>query len=164
MIVSTDTAATATLRRPMVRRIGSSFPSNARLSQSLPSQTPDARRKIFTSKIETLAKLHVFDPEKIGLGDFGKPGNYFERQIGRWSRQYLGDIEAGVYDNTVVGDVVSRNPSFEVAAQFGEQLAGRLDALDVLHSAAGRRRSGHDVRAGSHARRLCRWRPIQRWE
>src|SRR4029079_18868947 len=30
---------------------------------SLPSQTPDARRKIFTSKIETLAKLHVFDPE-----------------------------------------------------------------------------------------------------
>jgi aminoglycoside phosphotransferase (APT) family kinase protein len=55
---------------------------------TLPSQTPDARRKIFTSKIETLANLHVFDPEKIGLGDFGKPGNYFARQVDRWTKQY----------------------------------------------------------------------------
>ena len=49
----------------------------------LPSQTPESRRKIFTSKIETLAKLHTFDPEKIGLGDFGKPGNYFARRHAR---------------------------------------------------------------------------------
>ena len=55
---------------------------------SLPSQTPDARRKIFTSKIETLAKLHTYDPEAIGLGDFGKPGNYFARQVDRWTKQY----------------------------------------------------------------------------
>src|SRR4030088_726371 len=55
---------------------------------SLPSQTPDDRRKIFTSKIETLAHLHLFEPEKIGLGDFGKPGNYFARQVDRWTKQY----------------------------------------------------------------------------
>ena len=55
---------------------------------TLPSQTPENRRKIFTSKIETLANLHVFDPEKIGLGDFGKPGNYFARQVDRWTKQY----------------------------------------------------------------------------
>ena len=55
---------------------------------TLPSQSPDARRKIFTSKIETLAQLHVFEPEKIGLGDFGKPGNYFARQVDRWTKQY----------------------------------------------------------------------------
>ena len=55
---------------------------------TLPSQTPEARRKIFTSKIETLAKLHTFDPEAIGLGDFGKPGNYFARQVDRWTKQY----------------------------------------------------------------------------
>src|SRR5438093_13115729 len=55
---------------------------------TLPSQTPDNRRKIFTSKIETLANLHVFDPEKIGLGDFAKPGNYFARQVDRWTKQY----------------------------------------------------------------------------
>lgn len=55
---------------------------------TLPSQAPDARRKIFTSKIETLAKLHSYDPEAIGLGDFGRPGNYFGRQVDRWTKQY----------------------------------------------------------------------------
>ena len=55
---------------------------------SLPSQTPDARRKIFTSKIETLANLQSSIPRKIGLGDFGKPGNYFARQVDRWTKQY----------------------------------------------------------------------------
>src|SRR3954467_1268693 len=55
---------------------------------TLPSQIPEDRRKIFTSKIETLAKLHMFDPVAIGLGDFGKPGNYFARQIDRWTKQY----------------------------------------------------------------------------
>jgi aminoglycoside phosphotransferase (APT) family kinase protein len=55
---------------------------------TLPSQTPDARRAIFTSKIETLAKLHSYEPDAIGLGDFGKPGNYFGRQVDRWTKQY----------------------------------------------------------------------------
>jgi len=55
---------------------------------TLPSQTPDDRRKIFTSKIETLAKLHSYDPGAIGLADFGKPGNYFARQVDRWTKQY----------------------------------------------------------------------------
>lgn len=48
----------------------------------------DERRAVFTSKIETLAKLHSYDPQKIGLGDFGKPGNYFARQVDRWTKQY----------------------------------------------------------------------------
>jgi aminoglycoside phosphotransferase (APT) family kinase protein len=55
---------------------------------TLPSQTGEARRKIFESKIETLARLHLFDPDAIGLGDFGKPGNYFARQVDRWTKQY----------------------------------------------------------------------------
>src|SRR5206468_2883203 len=55
---------------------------------TLPSQPPEARRKIFTSKIETLAKLHTYDPQAIGLGDFGKAGNYFARQVDRWTKQY----------------------------------------------------------------------------
>jgi aminoglycoside phosphotransferase (APT) family kinase protein len=55
---------------------------------ALPSQPPEARRKIFTSKIETLAKLHTYDPEAIGLADFGKSGNYFARQVDRWTKQY----------------------------------------------------------------------------
>ena len=55
---------------------------------TLPSQPPEARRKIFESKIRTLGELHNFDPEKIGLSDFGRPGNYFARQVDRWTKQY----------------------------------------------------------------------------
>jgi aminoglycoside phosphotransferase (APT) family kinase protein len=46
------------------------------------------RRAIYENKIATLARLHNTDHEKIGLADFGKPGNYFARQIDRWSKQY----------------------------------------------------------------------------
>ncbi len=63
---------------------------------TLPGQTPDARRRIFTSKIETLARLHVLDPQVIGLGDFGKPGNYFARQVDRWTKQYFHPTEPRV--------------------------------------------------------------------
>lgn len=55
---------------------------------ALPQLAKEERRPIFTSKIETLAKLHMYDPVAIGLGDFGKPGNYFARQVDRWTKQY----------------------------------------------------------------------------
>ena len=54
----------------------------------LPGMTPDDRRAIYLEMARTLARLHAVRPDAIGLGDYGKPGNYFERQIGRWSRQY----------------------------------------------------------------------------
>lgn len=53
------------------------------------------RGACFDAMNATIAALHSLDPDAIGLGDYGKPGNYFERQIGRWSKQYLGDAEAG---------------------------------------------------------------------
>jgi aminoglycoside phosphotransferase (APT) family kinase protein len=43
----------------------------------------------------TIAQLHSLDPVAIGLGDYGKPGDYFARQISRWSRQYLEETDAG---------------------------------------------------------------------
>lgn len=55
----------------------------------LPGQEPATRRAIYSSLNETMAKLHTVDYEAIGLGDFGKPGNYFIRQISRWSKQYV---------------------------------------------------------------------------
>lgn len=55
---------------------------------ALPQLPKEERRPIFTDKIETLAKLHMYDPETIGLGDYGKPGNYFARQVDRWTKQY----------------------------------------------------------------------------
>ena len=56
--------------------------------QTLPSVSRAERWPIYVSEIETLAKLHGYDPEKIGLGDFGRPGNYFSRQVDRWTKQY----------------------------------------------------------------------------
>ena len=54
----------------------------------LPDISKEGRRPIFEAKIATLAQLHKADYQAIGLGDFGKPGNYFERQISRWTKQY----------------------------------------------------------------------------
>ena len=54
----------------------------------LPGMQPSERRAIYDAQIDALAALHAFDPVTIGLGDYGKPGNYFERQVGRWTKQY----------------------------------------------------------------------------
>jgi aminoglycoside phosphotransferase (APT) family kinase protein len=55
----------------------------------------EERPLYFDAMNATLASLHRIDPAAAGLEDYGKPGNYFARQIGRWSKQYLGDVEAG---------------------------------------------------------------------
>jgi aminoglycoside phosphotransferase (APT) family kinase protein len=61
----------------------------------LPEVSAAERPLYFEAMNRTIARLHKIDPDEVGLGDYGKPGNYFERQIGRWSKQYLGDVEAG---------------------------------------------------------------------
>ncbi len=54
----------------------------------LPRSRPGERAAIYDSLNATIADLHNINYEALGLGDFGKPGNYFARQISRWSRQY----------------------------------------------------------------------------
>ncbi len=56
----------------------------------LPGLTPSERAAVYDELNATLAKLHKVDFEAVGLGDFGRPGGYFERQIGRWTKQYRG--------------------------------------------------------------------------
>ncbi|GGD79059.1 phosphotransferase [Croceicoccus mobilis] len=57
---------------------------------------PNADRPAYFDAMNaTMAQLHQVDYEAVGLGDYGRPGNYFARQIGRWSKQYLADEEAG---------------------------------------------------------------------
>jgi aminoglycoside phosphotransferase (APT) family kinase protein len=56
--------------------------------QTLPQYEPAERHAIFSDKIKTLARLHNIDHEAVGLGDFGKPGNYMGRQVDRWTKQY----------------------------------------------------------------------------
>jgi len=55
---------------------------------SLSEVDPSRRKALYFAMADAMAKLHAVRPADVGLGDFGKPGNYFERQIGRWSRQY----------------------------------------------------------------------------
>jgi aminoglycoside phosphotransferase (APT) family kinase protein len=54
---------------------------------SLPGLSREERRGIYHGMAEAMAKLHAVRPDEVGLGDYGRPGNYFERQIGRWTKQ-----------------------------------------------------------------------------
>lgn len=56
--------------------------------QSLPGMTGPERAAIYDEMNRVIAMLHRVDYKAAGLSDFGKPGNYFGRQIARWSRQY----------------------------------------------------------------------------
>ncbi|MDP3258211.1 MAG: phosphotransferase family protein [Bosea sp. (in: a-proteobacteria)] len=55
---------------------------------ALPGVTADDRQAMYFAMAETLAALHGFDWQAAGLSDFGKPGNYYARQIARWGRQW----------------------------------------------------------------------------
>ncbi len=54
----------------------------------MPGSNPGERAAAYDAMNATIARLHVFDPVKIGLGDFGKGDNYVPRQVDRWSKQY----------------------------------------------------------------------------
>jgi aminoglycoside phosphotransferase (APT) family kinase protein len=56
--------------------------------QSLPAYTPAERMPIYMAQVKTLADLHNTDYVAAGLADYGRPGNYFARQISRWTKQY----------------------------------------------------------------------------
>jgi aminoglycoside phosphotransferase (APT) family kinase protein len=60
--------------------------------QSLPDLTPDQRRATYLAMNRVIAELHKVNFAAQGLASYGKPGNYFERQIGRWSKQYQASI------------------------------------------------------------------------
>jgi len=55
---------------------------------TLPEVDDTERAAIFDEMNRVMAALHSVDVEAVGLADYGKPGNYFERQVGRWSKQY----------------------------------------------------------------------------
>jgi aminoglycoside phosphotransferase (APT) family kinase protein len=60
--------------------------------QSLPGMTPVQRGEIYDEMNRVISALHKVDFAERGLAGYGKPGNYFERQIGRWSKQYQASV------------------------------------------------------------------------
>ena len=62
----------------------------------LPDSDPAERCALYDAMNQTIADLHNFDVADLGLNEFGKPGNYFERQISRWSKQYSASETASI--------------------------------------------------------------------
>ena len=59
------------------------------LDPAMKNSDQDEAKGVYESMNESMAKLHSVDPDKIGLSNYGKPGNYVGRQVSRWSKQYI---------------------------------------------------------------------------
>ena len=97
----------------------------------MPEAPPEARRKIYTELAKYLTELHKVDFKAAGLGDFERSGNYFERQIKRWTKQYRasqtddvpaidalieylsGSVPAQTRTAIIHGDYTIKNVSFD---------------------------------------------------
>jgi len=89
---------------------------------TVPGVSNEERAALFDAMNATMAQLHSYDPEVIGLGDYGRPGNYFARQVGRWSKQYFEDEAAG------------RNPDMDaVIAWLEANMPADDGASSVIH-------------------------------
>lgn len=79
------------------------------------------RPAYFDAMNATIARLHMVDYTALGLEDFGKPGNYFARQLSRWSRQYLEDTDAG------------RNPDMDRLVEWLPANIPEGDETSIVH-------------------------------
>lgn len=96
---------------------------------ALPGLDPAERRAVYLAMAETLAALHSLQPEAIGLGDYGRPGNYFERQLARWSRQWKESPQEGIPDLDRLADWLASNlppDDGSVAIAHGDFRLGNL--------------------------------------
>lgn len=101
------------------------------VDQSLPSFSKEDRTRVYQEMNRVIAALHSVDYTKVGLDTFGKPGNYFGRQIARWSRQYK---EANTEDIPELHALIDWLPANIPAGEQTSIVHGdyRLDNL-VLH-------------------------------
>lgn len=76
---------------------------------ALPELPASERQAIYDAMVEVLAALHDVDIEAAGLSDFGRPGNYFERQLKRWSEQYRASVIDPIPDMDALIDWLSEN-------------------------------------------------------
>jgi acyl-CoA dehydrogenase len=99
--------------------------------QTLPGMTPQERGEVYRDVNRAIATLHTINPESVGLGDFGRAGNYFARQINRWGKQYLENHTQPIADlEKLIDWLPDRIPaSEEVSIVHGDY---RLDNV-MLH-------------------------------
>ena len=77
--------------------------------QSLPGMTPQQRGEIYDEMNRVMAALHTVKFAERGLAGYGKPGNYFERQIGRWSKQYQASVTQPIHEMDKLMEWLPRN-------------------------------------------------------
>jgi aminoglycoside phosphotransferase (APT) family kinase protein len=77
--------------------------------QALPGMTPSERADIYREMNRVISALHTVNFAERGLGSYGKPGNFFERQIGRWSKQYVASITQPIEEMDKLMDWLPRN-------------------------------------------------------
>ncbi|HEY5290269.1 MAG TPA: phosphotransferase family protein, partial [Caulobacteraceae bacterium] len=83
----------------------------------MPGATKAERSALYDDLNATLARLHQVDWRAAGLADYGRPGNYFERQIGRWTRQYRGAQTEDIVDmERLIETLPSRIPDDDTVA------------------------------------------------
>lgn len=73
---------------------------------AMPGVEPDERRAMYDAMGATMAALHRLDFAAVGLADFGRPGNYFARQLSRWSQQWT-QFRRGDDDNPDLDRIVA---------------------------------------------------------
>jgi aminoglycoside phosphotransferase (APT) family kinase protein len=98
---------------------------------TLPELPRAERRAVYEAMNGVIAALHKLDYQNLGLGDFGKPGNYFARQIDRWSKQYRASETEKIEAMDRLIDWLPRNlpPDDETAIVHGDY---RLDNM-IFH-------------------------------
>ncbi|MCY1671938.1 phosphotransferase [Novosphingobium sp. SL115] len=88
---------------------------------TFPDVSEAERPAYFDAMNAAMAQLHLIDYAAVGLADYGKPGNYFARQVGRWSRQYLEDELAG------------RDPNMDALVEWLPTAIPEGDETSVVH-------------------------------
>jgi aminoglycoside phosphotransferase (APT) family kinase protein len=98
---------------------------------ALPGMSPAERRALYENQLAALARLHNVDAPAIGLSDYGKAGNYFARQIDRWTKQYKLSETESIAEMDALIEWLPRSipPGERISIVHGDY---RLDNL-ILH-------------------------------
>jgi aminoglycoside phosphotransferase (APT) family kinase protein len=96
---------------------------------ALPGVSPAERCQMYLSMADALGALHSVDPASVGLADFGRSGDYFARQLARWSRQWSASPTPGIPElDAVIAWLKQRLPDDEASSSIahGDYRIGNL--------------------------------------
>ena len=96
---------------------------------SIPNLSVDERKRVYNNMNAGLVALHGISPQSIGLTDFGKPGNYFERQLSTWSRQFENSMTENIDEVELLKNWLQKNVPTEVTNSLIVHGDWRIDNL-----------------------------------